>query len=77
MVPSLFPKKRGGQCFLNAWTEYLLLSQNMNGQRWRSAKGNHGETEPKGLVGVFNEIISLGNLFERLLNWEGMQGLLD
>jgi hypothetical protein len=48
----------------------LALAQNMDGQMWRSWTQGHVETEPKGWVGAFNASISLGSLFERLLNWE-------
>ena len=71
LSPSLFPKGRGGRCSLDAWVESLSLGQNMDGQEWRCATRNHVETEPKGWVGAFNASISLGSLFERLLNWEG------
>ena len=64
MLLSLFPKGRGGQCSLNAWIESLLLGQNMDGQRWRSAKINYVKTETKGWVGAFNASISHGSLFE-------------
>jgi len=64
------PKGNGGRCSLDAWVESLSLGQNMDGQEWRCATRNHVETEPKGWVGAFNASISLGSLFERLLNWE-------
>jgi len=70
MVPSLFTKGRGGRCSLDAWIESLLLGQNIDGQRWRSAKRNTVETEPKGSVGACNASISLESLFEQLFNWK-------
>jgi len=70
MVPSLFHKGRAGRCSLDTWIEYLSLGKNMDGQRWRSAKRNYVETEPKSWTGACNASISLESLFERLLNWE-------
>ena len=32
----------------------------------------HVESEHRGWVGAFNTSNSLGSVFERLLNWEGM-----
>ena len=72
MVPSLFPKGRGGPCSLDAWIEYLLVGRNMDRQQWNNDKRNHVETEPKGWVGASNASISLESFFEQLLSWEGM-----
>lgn len=43
----------------------------MDGQVWRAWDMGHVETEPRGWVGAFNTSISLGSVYERLLNWEG------
>ena len=67
----------GGNMWEVSWTKSLLLGQNMDGQRWRSAKENHVDTEPTELASAVNVSISLGSLFKPLFNWEGMQGLLD
>lgn len=50
----------------------LSLAQNMDGQMWRSFNLGHVESEHRGWVGAFNTSISLGSVFERLLNWEGV-----
>ena len=45
----------------------------MDAQMWRSFNMGHVESEHRGWVGAFNTSISLGSVFERLLNWEGMR----
>eukprot|EP00804_Cyclotella_cryptica_P026552 CCRYP_015394-RC/>CCRYP_015394-RC protein AED:0.06 eAED:0.06 QI:168/1/1/1/0.85/0.76/21/3141/1947 len=58
-----------GNAFDN-WIKVLALGQWMDGQVWRSWDMGHVESEPRGWVGAFNTSISLGSVYERLLNWE-------
>ena len=53
------------------WIESLYLCQNMDCIKWRPLKEGHIALEAKGWIHAFNASISLGSLFERLLNWEG------
>jgi len=56
--------------FANMIFQTLTLAQQMDGQTWRPWAKGHVETEAKGWVGAFNFSISLGSLFERVLNWD-------
>jgi hypothetical protein len=49
----------------------LTLGQAMDAQMWRAFNLGHIESEHRGWVGAFNTSISLGSVFERLLNWDG------
>lgn len=57
---------------LKSFGQTLSLAQNMDAQMWRSYQIGHTESEHRGWVGAFNTTISLGSVYERLLNWEGM-----
>jgi len=65
---SLHPKDQC--CALNAWIGSLSLIQNMDGQNWRSFSMSHVEIEPKGWENAFALSITVGNMFDRLLNWD-------
>jgi len=58
-------------CLLDAWIDALALGQNMDGQTWRRIEEGHVEQEPRDWVAAFNTGISIGSLYERLLQWDG------
>jgi hypothetical protein len=58
-------------CLLDAWIDALALGQNMDGQTWRKIEEGHVEQEPRDWVAAFNTGISIGSLYERLLQWDG------
>ena len=56
---------------LEAWIKALTLCQNLDGQSWRSPAEGAMAYELKGWAGSFNMCISIGSLFEKIVNWEG------
>ena len=62
-------------CLLDAWIDALALGQNMDAQTWRKIEEGHVEQEPRDWVAAFNTGISIGSLYERLLQWDGEKSI--